>query len=412
LPRYALDSVVASSEGHSVQNEPLPWGDAWILAPMDAPRMLCLARGSGDLRWQVGARTPSDLPPWRDLLGIVAGEDGAPVLRLSGEEGVLRIDPADGARYYDADEPWEVGEADPGGRVLDVGPYALRATNGGVQARPWQPSGDLDRDAPFFLTAEAGMPHAGDLVRAGRIWLVVGPEGVAALAQPGDVDDLLATGNEDEPALRATRLALHGRLQGDVRRVASAVEAARAVKGATLRGPVFAQVAAELLRAIEVLQGEDEELAGLRALAVVARTLPSAERGPALRTLARRFFVLDADDDGARLCLQWIASADDTLVPRARHWDPLRDDRLRGDLMAARLLRKHAARPAVAAVLAEYERSAADRFAALDPEDEPGLRAAIRRHVGTRAAARARRRLLARLVETRRFAAAAGVVAD
>ena len=413
LPRHAIDAnVVHASQGHSVQNAPLPWGDAWIVAPMDSPRMLCLARGSGDLRWQVGGRTPDDLPRWRDLLGVRAAEDGAPVLRLSGDEGLMRMDPADGAWYHDLDEPWEPGEADPGGRTVDMGAYALRATVREVQVRPWKPSGDVEIDAALLRLNGRDLPEGGDLVPVGRIWLLIGPERVAAVAQPKDVAALLASDEHDAPAVRAARRALLARIEEDPRGMIRALEAAREIADPDARAVALEHASASLVRLVRALADTPDELDRLRTLAVVTRSLPVAQRGPALRTLARRFFALEAYEDGTSLCLHWIATADDTLVPRARHHDPQRDDRVRGDLLAAALLRRHAARPEVAALLDEHERAAAARVAAAKDSNDEALRAAIRRGAGTRAAAQGRRLLLRRLQEAGRFADAAAVAAD
>lgn len=419
LPRYLLNVVLPVSEGHNLRNAPLAWGDAWIIAAMDSPRLVCVARGSGDLRWQRGETTPADPPEWRDLLGIAADERGRPRLRLSGWRPYL-MNPANGALTGSEDIPqWETTDG-PGGAALDTGRHVVRLAAGGLQIRAWDASAvgeHLDVQLP-----SRHAPEAGDLVRAGRVWILIGRKRVAAYAASSDVFGdkaaLAAPGGKRaaraDAARHAAELALRARLASDAAWLEAAAQAAHAIEDAALRAGAQALIAREARALVEVLADEDGELAELRRVAAVVRGLPPELQGDALREVSERFFEIDAKTDGAELLVHWIDTATDDLVAIddvASSW--LAGNRVRGDLLAARRLRSAADDAAVRVVLEKREtRYAAALAVVMASQDPARIRAALRRGTGTRAAHALRRVLLDRAAKAGRFDEAAALAAD
>jgi len=422
LPRYLLNVTVPASEGQNVENRPLAWGDAWILAPMDSPRLLCLARGSGDLRWQRGEPTPADTPEWRDLLGIARDRAGRPHLRLSGWRP-YRMDPASGALLDPSELPqWETDGDDPRGAACDMGPYVLRAAAGALQVRAWEATGEDAVDAVDLALDPPGAPRGGDLLRVGRTWIVVGRERVAAFAAPQDVRGgeavLVAPGGRSadgtDAARRAAELAVRARLDADPAWLEAALEAAAPLRGGALAESVHAFLAEEARGLVEVFAEAQQERALLRRVAAVVRRLPPRHQGVALREICERFFEIDAGEDGARLLVAWLESATDDLVPledASSSW--MGGNAVRGDLIAGRQLRAWAEDPAVRAVLEEREaRQEALVAEALARGTSRDVRAALRRAAGTRVADATRRLLLARAAAAGRTDEAAALAAD
>jgi len=438
LPRYGLGVTVHASEGQNIRGVPLAWGDAWILAPMDSPRLLCLARGTGDLRWQRGEPTPDDAPAWRDVLGIVREGAGPPRLRLSGWRPE-RMDPARGELVAapegdDPDAEWDVDGDDPGGAALDLGPVVVRLAAGALQARRWDQPGAPGARADLDIS-EPGMPPAGDLLRVGRYLVAIGRERLAVLA-PRDVLEGAAVPALD-PAATVARLALRAHLEGDPALLASALAQVTDIADRDLRHAVRARIAEVAVALTRVLAEGDGPAGRLRSLADVVMRLPTSQRGRPLHALTERLLDLDADEGGAkgralaaRLLVQWIETADDTLVPldgddeeravrdvRGRAILPrggvLRGGGVRGDLLAAQLLRRVLDDAEVRSVLEAREVRQARRLEhALASGDETVLRAALRRAIGTRAADAARAVFMGRLAKAGRFADAAAFAAD
>ncbi|MFV1959977.1 MAG: PQQ-binding-like beta-propeller repeat protein, partial [Planctomycetota bacterium] len=91
LPRYDGTAWRLTPEGFSARNAPQAVGSAWLLAPMDSPRLVALARGSGRLVWSLPAAPPDESPSTWHLLGVRAAAGGGSRLRLMGRRPV-RID--------------------------------------------------------------------------------------------------------------------------------------------------------------------------------------------------------------------------------------------------------------------------------------------------------------------------------
>jgi outer membrane protein assembly factor BamB len=422
LPRYGLDDEVPATVGQSNHNAPLAWGDAWIVAPMDGPRLLCLARGSGVLRWQRGGRTPSEDPPWRDLLDVGPDRHGRPCLRLAGERA-LRMDPADGALLDARDvRPWDLGVEDAGGRALDLGAWVVRAAGSTLQARAWDPTGRDGRGEVSLGPAGLEDPAGGDVLRADGLWFVVGPDRLTALGPAGgtsgrDPVHPAAGAPGLDAAGRAAALGRRAALQVDLTSLEKAVEGLAEVHDAALAARATARVRADGLALLAALRDGQDEIPRLEALAKLARRLPAGQEGAWVRPAAARLLALGADEAAARLLVRVVEAGDDALrpVPGDDPAAPPVTVRVRGDLRAAALLRAHAGRPGVARVLAEREQAWDGRVDALLAGGDPGervLRETARRAVGTRAAERVRRALQARLTRVGRRVEAAAVAAD
>jgi len=404
LPRYALASLLPAALGQNVSNAPLAWGDAWIVAPMDSPRMLCLARGSGDLRWQRGEASPDTPPGWRDLLGIGRDARGRPRVHLSGWQPLM-MDPSDGALELPPHLATWLDEAgEPGGAALDLGTGVAGATEGALRFQSWDPPRAGEHVPPVELPRR-GCPGAGDLYRIGDVWVVVGPKRIGAVA-PGSAilgADLRSGGPAERGLLALTF--------SDPSGLADALAAVPTLPTETLRLRTYETLRDQLLRMVPALREEDDAVDALNALARAAHRLPPSLRGTPYRVIATALFSLDRDGDAARLLLRWLQEADDTLVPSG--------DRpagtaiqLRGDLIAGGMLREHASRSGVQAALDEHEQASRKRLAPLLQGPEGALREGIRRAAGTHAADGARRALADRLVAQKRHAAAAAVTAD
>ncbi len=416
LPRYQMSVTVPANEGHNVRNQPVAWGDAWILAPMDGPRMVCVARGSGDLRWQRGEPTPVDSPEWRDVLGVVPDREGRPRLRLSGWRPYL-MDPANGALVAGGQyKQWVLDGDDPGGAAVDVGAYVVRLAAGGLQARNWSGTGEQGSGAHLALDLER-VPLSGDLVRVGAFWVAIGREGVAVLAQPDVARTAVPPGGTAQDAAgAAATLAVRATLETDVALLAAATSRAAEIEDLALRARVHALIAEQVPMLVDALSVEDDAFAQLQALAAVVRSLPIGVQGAPLQAVAEQLLDADAASKtlAAELLVHWLETADDTLVPLdgERGWW-LGENRVRGDLIAARQLRTQRDDPAVLSVLKAREaRAGRELEVALARANEDALRASIRRAAGTRAAHAARTVLARRLVVQERLADAAALAAD
>ncbi len=423
LPRFSLDVPMPANLGHSVRNAPLPWGDAWLLAPMDSPHMLCLARETGDLRWQRGPSSRQS-PVWRDLLGIVPNSAGRPELRLSGMRP-MTMSPADGAVLTgDTIELWEVLDGDPAGASLDLGRDVVFLGGGALQAHRWHADPTDDPGRIVHLLEEPEVPMGGDLYCIGDVLVVVGLDRVAALAVPPKRwrSRIKLMDNGLDVAGDAAERGLLGVLDGKTSDFTAAIKDARLVTG-PMRERVHQRLGKQFERAVIALQARDvaddpSDLsdAEIRVWTAAVRDLPMAVAGPALLRLTELLFDRELDSDAAELLLYWAEHADDTLVaaedtPGLTGGLLLRDGRIRGDLIAHALLRHYASRIGVRRVLEKRE-GPAERAIRKAMQDEAALRAALQRHAGTRAVDLGRRHLARMLSDKDRHADAAAVVAD
>lgn len=416
LPCYAPEPLLGALEpawGFSARNRPVAVPGAWVLAPMDAPVLLALEQGTGRLRWRTQPPPARRAPPWRDLVGLAPDAAGQRRVRLAGlVPGEL--DPADGTLLALA-PPFDVPGAGWPGRVLDLGAYVARASEGRLQVHPWPGRGAAPR-AEVPLTGPLAPVAGGDLVRAGPLLAVVEPQRVSVYAPRAEGQRLRAARAErSEPAERAAAVlreavqrisAVGGTVDGPA--LTALAEAALPERGAP------ADVREDALRAA-VSGLSPAQAADGPALALLGRALAGLPEGPraALRVrLAEQLLAAEADAALLDVLAALLdAPSEPVEVERAAAFElddpdggpaPRLRLRLGSDLAAGRLLADLRARAPAAEALGAYDaRRAAEVDAALaasGPAEATfaALEAAVRRAAGTPAAVRGREALHAR----------------
>lgn len=404
LPRYGeaqAERAHDRGQGASARNEPLAWGGTWLLAPMDAPALLAVEQGTGRLRWQV------DGLPLRDLCGVAAGEGLAPVVRLLGAERVT-LDAAGGVL-----RAWGTQAAPPPDGEAPPWP----ATGRGVVAGPWHVGVDLREPsvlrvqawpgtaahdgAPLPLPLPAAGPQeprtlraASDLAHVGGAWLAYDNATLVAFVER----DVLATAYA--PGGEPARESVAACLQQDLPRLLGALDrlAPGDAAGAQALARDIERMLAEAWPGAEpwagaALPARLPALAGLpsplreRILLHGARTLHAAARWPGL----------------VALLAAWIAAPPGLLEGYAHEEADVAagivlpvDGRLRGDLLAAAMLRTLRDEAGASAALAAHEQAQAAALQAALALGPAAQREALRQAGGTQAAAAARRTLLER----------------
>lgn len=402
LPRFGPGQADLAQErlwGGSARNQPLPWGGQWILMPMDAPALLALEQGTGRLRWQA-ARLPIN-----DLCGLQDDPSLQPLVRVLGAQpatfdavgGALRSWGASGMAAPAPDAP----DLPATGRGVVVGDWHVGVdlgTRGMLRVQAWPGTGRQDGppvrvDLPDARAGEAGAVAPCDLVRIAGTWILAENAGLRACVAEEDLEAAYPAAGE--PARRSVGACLRRDLPGLL----------QALDGLPDEdGPV----AAALARDVERMLGEewvgvepwaDAALpARLHALARLpapwrerilldgARVLRGAARWPALVAL------LVAWIEAPPAVLEGYEVQDGDL--EAGFALPV-GGRLRGDLLAAALLRTLRREPGAAAALASHEQVVSEALQAVEAASPQAQREALRRAAGTRALAAARSRLLA-----------------
>ncbi len=422
LPRYVRDANHQAGDGHSPRNAPLAHGDAWLLAPLDSPRVTCLARGSGLLRWSRGLWEPRMHPPWRDLHGVGQDPAGVASVHVDGERP-LRFDARTGLSLFTGVAPESLSSPPPpGARGFVEDGVLWRARAGRIEGII------LDAADPQATRVgqelPAGAPRDGDLYRAGGHWIVVG-EHELAVVQGEDVDrDLAPPATPPSAHVRACAAVAalqSARASGDPARIGPALERLTTVPGPDAQGAAARRVAAELLRWLEELPvnkagtilARRQARTAMRHFEGALRALPTDLQGRLSWALVQRHIALGAGRRAVEELDRWIreAGTHPVRVPPQPHLE--QQGQMQGALLAAQLLR-HALDgvPGAGPALQERESAAMARLAAVLKEDEAALREAIRLAPGTEAAALGRRRLAERLIDAGRFADAADVLAD
>ncbi len=438
LPRYDQRTQIDARAGHSARNAPLAWGDSWILAPLDCPRLLCIARGTGALRWHVGQPSADQAPPWRDLLGVGYDPAGRALLRLN-DARLTRLDPRNGQfPPIELSGQWNFGMTGP----LAVRPFEqdgqiVTVQNGLLQALAWSPRTAAPAGvAPEPVTVELpdGCPRYGDVYRCGDIWLVLNDDRVAAFADAGYEPD---AGGAGTGPIASVRAAQRSRLDDDPAAFERALTAIEAMSDADERAIAF-RGAARVLRHWLWRRTLDTDSLGEPAVRRLVRTaatwvarFPSDLRGELYAQVIDALVEHRQTSRAVRLIDEWIADPGSRLILHPDDADlrferedgtlrrsvpPEPDDeggvRLRGDLLAASYLRKLRARPFAQQSLTLRDAEHALTMGKALEADEKTLREAIRHAVGSEAAARGRLALLARMERDARWTAAAAVSAD
>lgn len=404
LPRYGetqAEQAHDRARGASARNEPLAWGGTWLLAPMDGPAVVALEQGTGRLRWQV------DGLGVRDLCGVAAGEGASPVVRVLGAEPAT-LEPAGGALLA-----W----GRPGAPPPDSEAPAWPATGRGVLAGDWHVGVDLREPSALRLQAWPGtaagdgaplalvLPPAGpqdprtlragsDLAHVGGAWLAYDNATLVAYVEQDALSAAYAPGGE--PARESVAACLAQDLPRLLRALdrlppgdaAAAAAVARDVERMLAEAWTGAEPWADgaLPARLPALVGLPARLRE-RILLHGARALHAQARWPALVTLLAA----------------WIAASPGVLEGYAHEEGDLAagivlpvDGRLRGDLLAAAMLRRLRDAAGASAALSAHEQAQARALEQALAFGAAAQREALRRAAGTRAAAAARRTLLER----------------
>lgn len=413
LPRYAGILPLEPVVGFSSRNAPLAHGASWILAPLDAPYLVGLDRGTGRWRWSLLAESSDGNEPWHHALSV-SDVSGTPQLKLLyTESGLLDLtQPKAGARvgsYLDGYTPV--------GRPLDLGDHfvvagawsvgsaltdatASEATVPALLSVPWDPERQEKRGAiRRWALDDLDFPRMGDVLPVGDVWVVVGKDRTGAVAPP-----------------RVTRRWARARLLDD----AAGATARAAASALTARLDADAEAAGEALGAAAATGDEAALDVALGAVqSVVAKGVRGTERlgSVILEHAPRRGAGILADlvtHDASRrrpaalvdLLDRWVALADGGLVKT------MPGVSVRTDLFAGLLFEILAGDPAMRPALTARERRHGARIDEALELDEATLREAIRRAVGTPAASRGREALAERLAKRGLFVAAARLWAD
>ena len=377
---------LAARRGFGMTNAPWAWGDAWIVAAHDSPRLVALERGSGRLRWSTelaGEDTQWLADAVRHLIGVVPGRDGAPLLRLVGE-GRVGVDPRDGALV--------ASELDIGGwtssRGLDLlaRPYVdaqgiATWRDGGWQSMGWDLGEDPEAATHVLRTAEGpGAPASGHLLPlADDRWLVVGQDRVAVIAPAEQVE---RARSEVVASAEALRLAVAA---GDVQQALALARPYLAPE----RGPAAHELVESCLPGLLATLGGAESA---RALASLVEALPPSARGTWRLATAP---LLAAHGAGPEA----VAALEAELVAPTQ---PIADVTRRLLLVEASLDRRD---------LVEAREQRAEAALAAAP-DIRALRLVARRFPGTPAATRARARCVRLALEAGDAVGAAAALAD
>ncbi len=411
LPRYP-GSLPAAEAGFSARNEPLFAAGAWWLAPMDAPRLVAIQAWTGAVETTLPRDDAPGTPPWRHLLGPFVTPSGEVVLDLVGDRPTRLVPGVATATLDDRALPASDAETRATGRPLDDG-AALVRSEGGLVRLPW--SGPVLRVS--LGPGAPDLPEDGDVLRAGRLHVVVGADRVAVLGARSDavawararLDDARAL----DPAARAAAAALLARVGGDEHDVLEALSAAvvresscpRATDGGVPDDPDL-PLDLDLLDARPVSR-TDEALARLDLLLA----LPAPGAATRIAALVERLATSLADEPRlagplARRLGRWVVTGADQRVEVGS------GSSLRADLYAASRLRWLATRPEARAEMERLGAEAERRVASAAEGPLPALVEAVRSAVGTPAASAGRRRLVARLLATHDEGLAAAALAD
>ena len=422
LPRYVRDASHQAGDGHSSRNVPLAHGDAWLLAPLDSPRITCLARGSGVLRWSRGLWEPRMHPTWRDLHGVGKDPQGIVSVHVDGERP-LRFDARNGLPLFTGVAPESLSSPPPlGARGFVESGVLWRVRAGRIEGVVL---GAADPEATRVgQELPRGVPRDGDLYRAGAHWVIVGEHEVAVVRGADDEPEALPSASPPTPfgrACAAVSACMTARARNDAERIGPALERLATVRDDSARRAAQARIAEELLRWLEELPAVPPGTILARRQARVAvrhferavRDLPPTLQGRLSWAIVQRHIALGAGRRAVEELDRWIQEAGDhpVRVPLQRHLES--QGQMRGALLAGQMLRHALVGVSGARVaLQEREAVAMERLTAALKQDESALRRAIREWPGTEAAALGRRRLVELLVDHERFADAADVLAD
>ncbi|MFM8980424.1 MAG: PQQ-binding-like beta-propeller repeat protein, partial [Planctomycetia bacterium] len=416
LPRYGeaqAEQAHDRVQGASARNEPLAWGGMWLLAPMDAPAVVALEQGTGRLRWQSAGL------PVRDLCAVAPGARGSgassttpPVVRLLGAEPVT-LEAAGGALQAFGAQAGAPADA-PAEEDLPV----LPATGRGVLAGDWHVGVDLREPSVLRVQAWPGtaardsapiplvVPPAGplalralragsDLAHVGGLWLAYDNATLVAYVERDEVAAAYA------PGAGAARESVAACLAQDLPRLLRALDALVPSDSAT---------AATLARDVERMLAEEWPGAepwsrpALLARLQLLCALPAPQRERILLHGARALRAQARWPELVALLAAWIAAPPGVLEDCALEEGDAEagialpvGGRLRGDLLAAAVLRALRSEAAAAAALAAHEQAMGQALeAALGVPDARALREALRRAAGTQARAAAEATLLER----------------
>ena len=421
LPRFPLGIGTAFVDerpsGHGGRNAPVAVGDAWILAPLDCPDLLCIEQRTGRLRWRRSSHALGDANAigGRHVLGLARTPDGSLRLRMDGEVPV-EVGVADGAVHgRDHLVPWsQPGDAPPGpmGQTYgDIHRFHRAAVwrGGMLQVQPWRPGRDPDATVLTQRSVpDAVVPREGHLLHGG-LWVVVGDQRLSVLIRE---DSLWSLREEPEEGI-----APRDRLDELV------FDVARGEVGDALSHPIWQEpalrrdmptvrvLAAALTRLLD--RGRRADLEHLsRSLETVdgvvrrARQLDPATRDRLHLDAAEALYELGRPERTFELVTELLArGAHDTVeMPGTSPWH------WRADLRAAALLQELAPEPTLEARFETWRVEAREALAAAP--DAAALRRLVRTFPGTDAAATARERLAAAAREAGRLDEAAGWWAD
>lgn len=276
LPRYHASVVHMDGAGHSPANPLLPWGDAWVMAPQDCPRVVCLEAGTGMLRWHHGRMTAREDPLGRHLHDVVVRQDGIPVVRVMGDVPLL-LDARDGGCVHGTAYEDEMGLLEPPGtrgslrgdtyvRYIKQGRHAQLET---LDLGGTRPQAIVARPLP---TTRVGNAH---VLQEGAFTILLGTQRIAVLAPASWEVPPRLRGTAPAPIERARAAVLammRARTQQDPEGVAAAWARRETLADTELRTRTTARLGACLVGWLEDPQG----LRGMDSGAV-AQLLRAAE---------------------------------------------------------------------------------------------------------------------------------------